>query len=143
MTNAGGGGSWVQHAAQTGGGGLGKAAAAASRSCCSTSLEAQLLLPWAAANNAASTSIPAALSVANMSSFISCFRRSASTAEDHFFFFHKPSCSLPKASFQPLELETPRTRPVCSGVSMAVDRMSCSLTPLSWSFSSWYRRYSR
>ena len=109
---------------------LGKnAAAAAAGTWCSTSLEAQLLLPWAAANNAASTSIPAALSVANMLSFISYFWRSGSIAEDHFFFFHKPSCSLPKVSFQPLELETPRTRSVYSGVSMAVERMSCSLTP--------------
>ena len=108
-------------------GGLGTdVVAAAAGTCCSTSLEAQLLLPQAAAFNVASTSIPAALSVANMSSFISCFSRSGSTADDRFFFFHKPSCSLPKTSFQPLELETPRTWPVCSGISMAVERMSCS-----------------
>ena len=51
-----GGGSWVWHAALTGEVGLGKAAtaaaAASSGTRCSTSLEAQLLLPRAAANNA-------------------------------------------------------------------------------------------
>ena len=52
-------------------GGLGKAAAVAAGgggggTCCTVGLEAQLLLARAAANNAASTSIPAALSVSNM-----------------------------------------------------------------------------